>query len=245
MAETTDNTQRRATSAPFALTAAQRGIWFAQHLLPQTPIVIANYVEIRGPLDVDVLERVCAASGVELGSPMLRIVEVDGEPMQVVDATLDNVMRRHDFRGEPDPVAAAQAWMADDYTSSRDLLGDKRLIMVAVLQLADDHFYWYSCIHHIALDGYAAVLFIKRSLDLYSAAVTGADMAVPAIADLTAINDAEDAYRASARFRKDRDYWAEKAADLPAPVTLATRSGALEADRGWSVACCPRTLLER
>ena len=228
MADTTENTQRRATGAPFPLTAAQRGIWFAQHLLPNTPIVIANYVEIRGPLDVDVLERVCIANSIEFGSGMLRIVEVDGEPMQIVDPALDNVLRRHDFRGAPDPIAAADAWMADDYTSSRDLLSDKRLIMVAILQLGDDHYYWYACIHHIALDGYAAILFLNRCIDLYSAAVAGDETTAPRIADLVEINDAEDAYRASARFEKDRDYWAEKTADLPATVTLATRSGALD-----------------
>ena len=101
MADTTENTQRRATGAPFPLTAAQRGIWFAQHLLPNTPIVIANYVEIRGPLDVDVLERVCIANSIEFGSGMLRIVEVDGEPMQIVDPALDNVLRRTTSAARP------------------------------------------------------------------------------------------------------------------------------------------------
>ncbi|HEY5855389.1 MAG TPA: amino acid adenylation domain-containing protein, partial [Aldersonia sp.] len=225
MRDDAHHTQRRATSAPFPLTAAQRGIWFAQHLLPETPIVIANCVEIRGALDVDVLERVCIANCVEFGSAMLRIVEVDGVPMQIVDPALDNVLRRHDFRGAPDPIAAADAWMADDYSSSRDLLSDKRLIMVAILQLGDDHYYWYACIHHIALDGYAAILFLNRCIDLYSAAVAGHETTAPRIADLVEINDAEDTYRTSTRFEKDRDYWAEKAADLPAPVTLATRSG--------------------
>ena len=86
--------------------------------------------------------------------------------------------------------------MADDYTSSRDLLSDKRLIMVAILQLGDDHYYWYACIHHIALDGYAAILFLNRCIDLYSAAVAGDETAAPRIADLIEINDAEDAYRA-------------------------------------------------
>ena len=35
----------------FPLSAAQRGIWFAQHIAGDTPISIAQYVELSGPVD--------------------------------------------------------------------------------------------------------------------------------------------------------------------------------------------------
>uniref|UniRef100_UPI000AF7D5C6 hypothetical protein n=1 Tax=Aldersonia kunmingensis TaxID=408066 RepID=UPI000AF7D5C6 len=95
-------------SQPFPLTAAQRGLWFAQYLAPQSPIVIANYVEIRGALDIDLLEQASLAGAQEFGSSMLRLVEIDDQPHQVVDLTLDVPLARVDVRDAPDPVAAAR-----------------------------------------------------------------------------------------------------------------------------------------
>ena len=40
-----------ATEGPFPLSAAQRGIWFAQHIAGDTPVSIAQYVELPGPVD--------------------------------------------------------------------------------------------------------------------------------------------------------------------------------------------------
>ncbi|WP_233530075.1 non-ribosomal peptide synthase/polyketide synthase [Antrihabitans stalagmiti] len=208
----------------FPLTVAQRGIWFAQHLAPHVPIVIANYVEVRGRLDLDVLQEACRRAAHEVGSGMLRLVEIAGEPHQIVDPSLNDVIERVDLRAEPDPAAAAMEWMLRDYSEPLDLLTD-RLINAAVLQLGADHYYWYSCIHHIALDGYGAILFMNRVAELYTAAVTGTDAPASKVPNLTSLNAAEADYRSSTRYTKDRDYWASKADDLADPISLAARAG--------------------
>ncbi|MCX5041573.1 amino acid adenylation domain-containing protein, partial [Aldersonia sp. NBC_00410] len=212
---------------PFPLTAAQRGIWFAQHLAPDTPILIATYVEIHGILDVDVLSQACSDAAHEFGSSMLRLVEVDGVPHQVVDPTLGFVNKSVDLRDSPDPVAAAREWMLADHSTPRDLLTD-RLINSAVLRLGDEHYYWYTCAHHIALDGFGAIQLLSRTAERYTAAIRNEEPAQARIADLTAINDTEDEYYGSTRAEKDRAYWLAKAADLPAPGTLAVRAGTMD-----------------
>lgn len=220
-------------SAAFPLTAAQRGIWFAQHLMPDTPIVIANYAEINGPLDVDLLDDVVRAGMHEIDCGMLRLIEIDGTPYQIVDSSLSDRFERVDLRHEPDPVAAAQAWMVANYSAPIDLLHD-RLIKGAVLRLADEHYYWYSCIHHIVIDGYGAILLINRTSDLYTAALEGREPNPPSVPPLTELNTAEDSYRASARFTKDRDYWMGKAAGLPDPLSLSSTAAAPDV--------CPRRI---
>ncbi|WP_207835733.1 non-ribosomal peptide synthetase [Williamsia soli] len=222
-----------ADGAAFPLTAAQRGIWFAQHLLPDTPIVIANYAEINGPLDVDLLDDVVRASMHEIDCGMLRLIEIDGAPFQLVDDSLTDRFERIDLRHEPDPVAAAQAWMVANYSAPIDLLRD-RLIKGAVLRLGDEHYYWYSCIHHIVIDGYGAILLINRASDLYTAALEGRDPNPPSVPPLTELNTAEDAYRSSPRFTKDRAYWMGKAAGLPDPVSLSPTTAAPDV--------CPRRI---
>ena len=122
------------TMAVFPLSSAQFGMWYAQHLDPDVPINIAQYVDLRGDIDVDVLERASIVGSTELGSGYLRILEVDDRPCQAVDLDfdLDDSLIVRDFRGEPDPERAAREWMRADYSTPVDLLED-RLIVAAVL----------------------------------------------------------------------------------------------------------------
>ena len=91
----------------FPLSAAQRGIWFAQKVSKSVPINIAQFVEIDGELDADVFAEDVQATARELHSPYLRLVEVDGRPMQLVDTGAGYDGSVVDFCSEPDPAAAA------------------------------------------------------------------------------------------------------------------------------------------
>ncbi|WP_169811190.1 condensation domain-containing protein, partial [Nocardia amamiensis] len=193
------------------MSPAQLGIWYAQHVDPQVPITIAQYVDLHGALDVDVLEQASIDASHELGSGFLRIIERDGEPLQFVDhsiADYDKVVYV-DLRDEADPAAAAMAWMRAEYSRPLDLTND-RLIMIAALQLADDHWYWYSRAHHIALDGYGAMTNLNRIAELYTAYVDGAEAAKSKATDLHTLYEQEIAYREGTRFTSDKEYWAER-----------------------------------
>lgn len=209
-----------AQNLPFALTSAQRGMWYGQQLIPDVPNVIANVIEFVGDLDVDLLEEVCRDGLHAVGSGMLRLIETDGEPLQVVDHSQTDTFTRVDLRGHDDPEQAAYDWMHADYTAPFDLLKD-RLIRGAVLRLDDDRYYWYSCIHHIAVDGYGAIRFINWAAERYSSRLSGIDPEPDRIPDLTALLDAEAEYRESRRFELDRSYWTAKVADLGPRVSLA------------------------
>ncbi|AWK70857.1 non-ribosomal peptide synthetase [Rhodococcus oxybenzonivorans] len=216
----------------FALTAAQRGIWYAQHLMGEVPITIAQYIDVEGALDVDAFRRAGQVAAREIGSGMLRIVEIDGEPLQTVDLTLDDGVGHHDFRAEPDPHAAALEWMRADYTAPLDLLSD-RLIRAATLQIGDHHHLWYCRIHHIALDGYGAMKFMSRAAELYTAEIRAVEPPPSVAGDLREVSAAEDAYIGSSRYLTDRDYWATRSRNLPVPVSLAGRTAPAQARSRW------------
>jgi hypothetical protein len=103
----------------FPLSSAQRAIWFAQQLAPEVPVCIAQYVDLRGAPDLDLLRRCGYRAGAEFQSAYLRVVDIDGEPVQYVDPTVEdrNEIPLLDFRGEPDPMAAAHEWMTADYAT--------------------------------------------------------------------------------------------------------------------------------
>ncbi|KLL97075.1 hypothetical protein NJ76_10145 [Rhodococcus sp. IITR03] len=190
----------------FPLSSAQRGIWFAQHLLGDIPLTIAQYVDVRGDFDPEIFADAGAATARELGTGMLRIFEVDGHPRQVIDHTLEDRATILDLRDEDDPEAAALAWMRAEYRTPLDMLED-RLIVCAVLRIADDRHFVYTRIHHIALDGYGATTFDTRTAERYSAAVQHREPARFDVSPLPEIVEDEQRYRDSARFVSDRDYW--------------------------------------
>ncbi|MFE2960514.1 amino acid adenylation domain-containing protein [Nocardia tengchongensis] len=215
-------------SAAFALSAAQRGIWFAQQLAGDTPVSIAQYVELTGPIDADLLAGAARRAGREFGTGYLRLIEIDELPWQLVDTSLDDRTRTVDLSGAPDPEAAAQTWMRAEYTAPLDLTRD-RLCTMAMLRLGPDRWYWYSRFHHILLDGVGALTMLQRTSEIYNATVTGQEVPPGKAEPLQRIVEADAAYRNSDKLQADRDYWREHLTGLPEPANLGRRTGAVDA----------------
>lgn len=58
------------TGDGFPLSSAQRGIWFAQHLLGDIPLTIAQYVDVRGEFDPEIFADAGAATARFFGNPL-------------------------------------------------------------------------------------------------------------------------------------------------------------------------------
>nr|WP_268988302.1 non-ribosomal peptide synthetase [Rhodococcus fascians] len=204
---------------PFPLTAAQRGLWFAQHLLSNVPITIANYLDIRGAVDLDLMRYACRRTAREFGVGSLRLLEKDGEPHQYIDVEQGDDSETVDFRQESDPENAAREWMRTSYGTAVDLTNG-RLIKGAMLRISDDRTFWYSHVHHIVLDGYGAVQFMRRVASIYTDVSEGREPAPSRAGSLGEVYAAEAQYRQSPRFAKDRRYWQSKTTDLPPPPSI-------------------------
>ncbi|AEF42505.1 Non-ribosomal peptide synthetase [Hoyosella subflava DQS3-9A1] len=194
---------------PFPLSQAQYGMWFAQQLEPEIPVSIAQYIELRGDLDPDLLDLSIDRARCEIGSGALRILQQDGEPLQMVALGPEKHIERYDFRSHPDPLSAAFEWMHAEYSTPIDLLRD-RIGISALLQVGDEHYLWYGRIHHVALDGYAATRWVTRAAELYTCAKEGRDPAPAPFADLYSLYEADVNYRSSARYAADRDFWLDR-----------------------------------
>ncbi|MEV0434287.1 non-ribosomal peptide synthase/polyketide synthase [Nocardia sp. NPDC050413] len=212
-------------SAPFPLTPAQLGVWYAQLLDPDVPITIAQYVDITGELDPDVLQAVTAEAAHTYGSPLVRIGERDGVPYQVVDHSLpiESELPLIDLRHHDDPVAAAQEWMRAEFGAPLDLLTD-RLVAGAVLRVGAERWFWYLRGHHIVLDGYGAFTLSQRIAELYTARMLDFEPSRVVPGDLAELVEGEQRYRESTRFAADREHWAERIAGLDSPTALDPRT---------------------
>ncbi|MFE6919900.1 non-ribosomal peptide synthase/polyketide synthase [Nocardia sp. NPDC057663] len=217
--------EAEAASAPFPLTPAQLGVWYAQLLDPDVPITIAQYVDITGELDAAVLQQVTAEAAHAYGSPLVRIGESDGVPYQVVDHTIpvETELPLIDLRHHDDPVAAAHEWMRAEFGAPIDLLTD-RLVAGAVLRVGEARWFWYLRGHHIVLDGYGAFTNSQRIAELYTARMLGTPPREVVPGDLAELVEGEQRYRESTRFAGDREHWAQRIAGLDSPTGLDSRT---------------------
>ncbi|MBS2965021.1 amino acid adenylation domain-containing protein [Actinocrinis puniceicyclus] len=213
--------------APLPLTTAQLGVWFAHQADPGSAVYnLAQYLEIHGPVDGDLLQGAIRDAEVECETFDVSFGEDDDGPHQRIVGHVGRGLRRLDLSGEPDPLAAARSWMDAERATPVDISRDP-LSLDALIKLADEHHIWYNRCHHLLVDGYGGALFTQRVTQLYTARLAGAEP--PAAGRLGTLSDLvreEAEYRASGQFEQDRAYWGERFADRPEPVSLSDRPAA-------------------
>ncbi|MEU7063844.1 amino acid adenylation domain-containing protein [Streptomyces sp. NPDC046161] len=206
------------------VSTAQREMWLAEQVAPTAPQQrIGEYLELRGPIDRRVFESAVRQAVAEAVPLHARFVEEGGEPRQYVTLFRDWEFPVLDVSGEPDPAAAAEAWMRADLARRMDLSRGP-LFSYALLVLGPDRSFWYLSAHHAVADGHTGALVAQRVSELYTAMTAG----LPAPASrFGSVRDmlADDAdYQGSERGAADRAYWTARFADAPEVPTLAVRS---------------------
>ncbi|MEV0340095.1 amino acid adenylation domain-containing protein [Nocardia sp. NPDC050713] len=203
----------------FPLSPAQLGMWYAQQLDPSVPLNEAQYIEMRGPLDIDTLIEVSHQVAYEYETALLRFGVRDGQPYQVVDPSLHTNLSYLDLSDAADPDAEAMRWMRADVTAPVDLIDERPGISV-LIRVAPDRVLWYSRAHHIVVDGFASATGLYRVAELYNAALAGEEPPACKASGLREIYDDEVRYRQSSRFTADAQYWSQRMADMPERCSL-------------------------
>ncbi|MFE9380895.1 amino acid adenylation domain-containing protein, partial [Streptomyces sp. NPDC006855] len=209
--------------ALLSLTAAQSGVWYAQQLDPQNTIFnIGEFLEIEGPVDAGLLERALRCVVEEAETLRLRFFDDEGGPVAVLrpaDA-LDWSLHTVDVSTEPDPEAAARAWMAADAATPLDPESDQ-LFLFALFKLAEDRYFWLHRYHHLLVDGFTVNMVTRRTAQAYSALVAGEEIPATPFEPLARLAAYEADYQDSERFAKDRAYWIDRLKECPEPVSLS------------------------
>ncbi|MBY4215269.1 amino acid adenylation domain-containing protein [Rhodococcus fascians] len=201
------------------LTSAQADIWMAQQFMPDAPFAIAYYVDLVGAVDLDGLVHSGSAAHREYSSSTMRIVEVDGLPMQRFEAAETDAVQILDFREHDSPADAARQWMNDDCRTR--LSTDGQLVRLRVLRVGDDRVFWYTRAHHISLDGYASMKVLERAAALYAAVQDGVEPPLIESTTPAALLAEDERYHASTRARRDREYWKSTEMGYSAPRSPA------------------------
>ncbi|WHU48367.1 amino acid adenylation domain-containing protein [Gordonia sp. L191] len=230
------------TDGAIPMTAAQRGIYYAQLLEPEVPMSVAAFAEFHDAVDADLMCRAVAATSVETESGLITLVSPDavghagesgdgepqdGEPQVLVDHTRTIPLHRRDFSAADDPRAAALAWIDEHRSQPTDLFSDP-LLETYLLELGPRHSVWYCWGHHLAFDGYAAMYMMLRVAAHYTALATGSDVPPANTATMAQVAEFDRDWRESPNFDAALQYWNSRLHDesgAPAEITsLSTGS---------------------
>lgn len=235
------------------LTAAQRGIWYAQHLDPDNPTFqIGQYLDLDGHVDIPLLRVAVTKMVADIDALSLQIHEDAEGPfgrLRRPRPTAD-LLRVRDLRGLGTERAEheALAAMDEELSTPRPLHGEE-LFGATLFQVAEDRALFFLRIHHILLDGYSAVIALRYVAEAYTRisgmtrflprttvprplaaglahVLSRVPSPLPSLASL--LSDLED-YENSPQHAADAAYWTEALEGAEIPEGLEGRAQGIAA----------------
>lgn len=196
------------------LTRAQLDIWLAQqtgHF--DVAWQLGVLVRIEGAVDRALFERAMRHVVGEAESLRARFFEVDGQVFQKAIEDPDVDLAFYDLCESPDPEREVRQRASAIQRTPMPLTGP--MINFYLFQTAPDEYYWFTCCHHIAIDGLGIALLGRRIAAVYSALASGTAISPAFFGSLRDLVDSELEYAASPEYAEDQAYWADH---LPSPA---------------------------
>ncbi|WP_410590237.1 amino acid adenylation domain-containing protein [Amycolatopsis sp. lyj-23] len=215
-----------AVDAFLPLSTAQTDVWYDEQLSGGgLAYAMADYLDITGPLDVDVFRAALRALADEAECFRARFVEVEGEPRQLIEPLTELPIRYPDVTAEADPAAAALDWMHEDMRHPFSL-EDFPLFRGALIKVGAQRHFWYLTTHHLIGDGFSAAICHRRLGELYNALLKGEDPGGSALPPFRLLLDADLAYQDSPHRLRDKAFWSRHFDTTPDLVSLSGKEPA-------------------
>ncbi|HET9986427.1 MAG TPA: condensation domain-containing protein, partial [Longimicrobiales bacterium] len=241
---------RRGEGGPAPLSFAQELLWLMDRAAPGvTAWNVPRAFRVRGPLDVDALQR--AVDALVARHEVLRTTfgGPEGAPRQTVRPAGPVPVRFVDVAGEPAERRAARVdeLVREHARASFDLSADL-LLRVMLVRLADDDHVLCLNTHHIVSDGWSKSIMFRELSALYAGFRAGRATELPPLpiqfADYAAWE--RDALHEAA-LADSLAYWREQLGGVLPTLALPTdypRPSAPGFGGGARVAILPRALLD-
>ncbi|WP_369226898.1 amino acid adenylation domain-containing protein [Streptomyces sp. R39] len=201
--------------------SAQKGLWLAQKMSPETLNHALFMWDVDGELDAAVMES--AFRRVLEEAEVLRVTFVvdDGELRQVPRELGQWRPFFMDFSDSADPEEAARDALADIVGQPFDLESDL-LLRLGVVRLSAARSLVVIAYHHLVSDGYGAGGLLSRRLaEIYTALARGSQVPeLPHPWDAESFAAEATEYRSSPGFADDMEFWRAYLADAPAPARI-------------------------
>lgn len=204
-----------------ALTEGQKEIWIAQQMIDDSARYnTAECIRISGEMSPEHFHQAVAQVVQHIEVLNCHYQLRDGQLVQVLDAPGVVNHQYLDLRHEADADAHAWQWMRNDVVQPVDLT-QGALYGSCLMRVADDRFYWYQRVHHIALDGYGVALLLRQIAKTYTQRMKGQAQGNPRFTPLNVLLAEEEHYRHSATCERDRAFWHDYCRRLPPAPRLS------------------------
>ena len=208
------------------LSAPQLGLWFAQELIGKVAANnIAELITINGLVDEGKFRDAVRVTILEAESLRVRIEQVGEEIFQRLDPDRDPQVATIDVSGDPDAVTTIKDWVSLDLGRSVNFDAGDPLYTFALFKVSSEKYIWYLRSHHVVCDGYSGMLVARRVAEIYTAVMAGCFPPERHFGSLRDLVEHDLAYRSSAQFELDRDFWAREMTHPPVAISLAPRPG--------------------
>ena len=208
------------------LTRRQLEIWLAQETgQPSREWQLSLFVKIGGMVDRDALKRAICQGVREAETSRAGVFEVDGQVFQKAIDYPEIELDFYDLTDSDHAVQAAETIASAIQRTPMPLSGP--LFRFALFQTRPDECYWFTCGHHLAIDGTGLALIGRRIAAIYTAIVTGSPLPPAFFGKLQDLVRNEQEYEASADYLSDQAYWR---ANLPQENEFAFPSSQFDSD---------------
>ncbi|QHB33955.1 amino acid adenylation domain-containing protein [Yersinia canariae] len=213
------------------LVAAQPGIWFADQLSHQKNIfTVAHYIELAGPLDQVLFSRAVSQGLAEADTLHAHFFDGNDGPMQRIplqrNAANMPELTWLDLSAHADGRQVALTLMQDDTDAELRLEDGNPLFRHWVIRVPDENgkplWFWYQRYHHLLLDGFSFTAITRRIADIYTALLQGKSIGESPFTPFSDVVSEYLAYVGSETELRDKQFWQQHTAELPAAITLSS-----------------------
>ena len=170
-----------AEPGPGTLSFAQQRLWFLEQLEPgRTTYVMPGAIEMRGALDVPMLEGALGALVRRHESLRTTFVAVEGRPLQQVSEPGAWTLPIVDLRSEVDPRERLHQLLRQEVAHGFDLMQGP-LFRAQLYRLAADTHVLLLAMHHIISDGWSLGILFRELGALYGGFCRGETTTLPAL----------------------------------------------------------------
>jgi amino acid adenylation domain-containing protein len=207
------------------LSYGQRRLWFIDRLEVTSPEYnLPEALRLRGPLEVAALEQAVQTIVVRHESLRTRFVEVEGEPVQLIEPEVKISLGVEELRGleTKDQEEKVREAIEREASAPFDLRRGP-LLRLRLLRLGEQEHVLLRTFHHVVSDGWSQGVFNRELMLLYEALVTERPQPLPALrvqyADFTLW---QQRWLEGGALAEGMAFWREQLAGAPEQLELPT-----------------------
>lgn len=223
----------RLCRAPMAF--SQLAHWHTYRLGERRAIrQIASATRLRGPLNVDALQRSVAEIVTRHDTLRTRIVVLDGIPVQEISEEGNSEIRMGDLSDLSESLREVEiARILEQHILEPIDVAVGPLFGLALLKLRDDEHVLIVVMEHIISDAFSMSILLRDLFTAYTHALDGNSVALPAIPIQFADYALRQKTAKKSWMEKHGAYWSQCAAGCPRVRFPEDRSSTADAPLGW------------